>query len=427
MSPSVRQTQDAVATAERRQAIRGLLATPLIGQREDPETYAGIVRHRRHLGEWFAEHTGWHLVVDESGGFARLHKTAAGRDATRAAVSVRDRRPFDRRRYVLLCLTLAALDQRPGQTSLRRLAEAVVAASGDQRDVASFDPSRMTERRAFVDVLKALAAMGIVVERDGDSERYAATEGADALYDIDDRRLAQLIAAPSSPSLVSGPDELPVEVYPDTEEGQRLRARHRVLRRLLDRPICYYDELTERERDWLTHSLAHVHDLLDRDVGLRVERRREGLAAIDPERELSDEAFPDGGSTVKHAALLLAEQLTAMARQDRAGRLDEAGHWTPPIVGDADAHRLTAELIDQVGRRCRWSGQYLESDRGAESLTADALGLLARFGLVARVPGGWVPRPAIARFAPAAPTRGTAAAAQEALFDSPAADHEARR
>ncbi len=31
--------------------------------------------------------------------------------------------------------------------------------------------------------------------------------------------------------------------------GQRLRARHRVMRRVLDEPVVYYDDLVERERE----------------------------------------------------------------------------------------------------------------------------------------------------------------------------------
>jgi hypothetical protein len=46
------------ADEQRRGALRRLLVTPLLGQREDPEGYAAVVRHHRALAEWFAEHTG---------------------------------------------------------------------------------------------------------------------------------------------------------------------------------------------------------------------------------------------------------------------------------------------------------------------------------------------------------------------------------
>lgn len=387
---------DRAADRERRAAVRHLLAQPLTGQREDPHVWATIVRHRRALVDWFAEHTGWQLVVDESGGFARLHKVPAHRDATRLArAPTSSARPFDRRRYSLLCLVLAVLDATSGQTTLRHVAEDVAERSRDLARISPFDATRYGERRALVDVLRLLVELGVLAERDGDTERFARADSGDALYDIDDRRLAQLVAAPSSPSLVEDPADLPVEVYPDSDDGRRLQARHMVVRRLLDDPVVHYDDLTEREADWLVHALGYVGDLLDRDVGLVVERRAEGLLAVDPARELTDEMFPDGGSTAKHAALLLAELLTDRARAARA-----AGRGVPSVT-DAEAVTLVAELRDAYAQRCSWAQSYRDDDGAA--LATDALDLLERFGLVARADdGGWRPRPAIARFAPQA-------------------------
>lgn len=420
---SVTAAQSEAALTERRRAIRALLARPLLGQREAPETYAAIVSHRRELTEWFAEHTGWQLVVDTSGGFARLHKTDDRDDDTRAATAGRQARAFDRRRYVLLCLALAALDERGGQTTLRHVAEAVGAHSREQDGIAAFDAARMTDRRALVDALKLLTELGVIAVRDGDDDRYALSGSGDALYDIDDRRIAQLIAAPSSPSLVDAPDKLPVETYPDSEEGQRLEARHRVMRRLLDEPVVYYDELSEGEHHWLAHSLRHVHTVLDGDVGFAVERRAEGLLAVDTDREVTDETFPDGSSTVKHAALLLAEQLGETVRATRQDASPD--HVAVPVVADADVEAMTRRLLDAYGERCGWSAAYRDRDDGAAALAAEALALLRRFGLVARCDGGWRPRPAIARYVPAVPTRAPTRAERGAVASRQASTGQA--
>lgn len=407
-SPDGNELRDALHTAaasERRVALRRLLARPLVGQREDPDGYAAIVRHCHELASWFVEHTGWQLIVDVSAGFARLHKSPSHPDATRPATTAgRDRRPFDRRRYTLVCLALAALDQRPGQTTLKHLVDAVTFHSHEQDGIEAFDATRYAERRALVDALKLLATLGILTQRDGDADRYATSGAGDALYDVDDRRLGQLIAAPSSPSLVDDPVDLPVEVYPDTEEGLRLRARHRVMRRLLDDPVVYYEDLEEHERDWLIHSLRYVHDVLDRSVGLALERRSEGVLAVDPERQLTDDTFPDGNSTVKHAALLLAEQLTDRVRAARAAA--DPPLRGPVVVDDLELAAIVGQLVEAVGRHCGWSAAYVDAEQGPRILTAEALDLLHRFGLVARRPGGWEPRPALARFAPAPPSRG---------------------
>lgn len=398
----VREAMSDAALAERRQAVRRLLVRPLLGQREDPDTYAAVVRHRRALTDWFAEHTGWQLVVDASGGFARLHKTGDTADSTRPATAGRQARVFDRRRYTLLCLVLAALDDMRGQTSLKEVAAAVTGRSAELEGVVPFDAARMTDRRALVDALKLLDDLGVLTERDGDADRYAVSGGGDALYDVDDRRIAQLVSAPSSPSLVSSPDELPVEAYPDTDDGLRLRARHRVMRQVLDEPVVYYDELDDRERDWITHSLRFVHERCDADVGLTVERRAEGLLAVDPEREVTDETFPDGSSTVKHAALLLAEQLCERARAARSAE------QPVPVIADAQIHEQIADLIREYGPRCGWSRAFIGTERGTQDLADEAVRLLQRFRLVAGDGAGWQPRPAIARFVAAAPRRQSA-------------------
>jgi uncharacterized protein (TIGR02678 family) len=158
--------------------------------------------------------------------------------------------------------------------------------------------------------------------------------------------------------------------------------------------VVYYDDLEQGEYAWLHQSRGFVYGLLEADLGFQVERRKEGLAAVDSGGEVSDILFPEGGSTVKHAALLLAELLADHAREGEPGPVDTA-----------ELVRWTASLIDDYGARCQWSKQYMEGQGGAALLADDALELLASFGLVARASDGWQPRPAICRFAPATPTR----------------------
>ncbi|HUG83419.1 MAG TPA: TIGR02678 family protein [Euzebya sp.] len=394
---------------DRVRGIRALLRRPLLGQRDDPDAYAAIARHQREIAEWFGDHTGQTLVVDRSGGFARLHKVATRADRTRPAMTGGTRpRPFDRRRYTLVCLALAALDQASGQTTLRTLAEAVTALAAELPDVSSLDATRQSERRAFVDALRLLIDLGVVAERDGEVDDYVSHDG-DALLDVDDRRIGQLLSAPNAPSMVQGPGDLPVEVYPDTTEGRRTRARHRVMRRVLEDPVVYYADLEEAEQDWLRHSLGHVHDLVDRHVGLQVERRAEGLLAVDDAGELTDERFPDGGSTVKHAALLLAQQLTSLAATAPDHDL---------VVTHEEVTAIVGELVEAYADRCGWRQAYRDA-AGQRSLAAEALELLAAFQLVDPVAGAWRPRPAIARFAAADPgTTGARPALTQATFDT---------
>lgn len=387
---------------ELRTARRHLLRYPLTLQRADPETFRLIATHRQALQEWFAEQVGWRLVVDRDAGFARLHKVPGRLDTTHGA-HIPGRPSFNRRRYVLFCLALAALEECQAQTTLARLAELIEGLSGADSEIDSYDPNVSLERRAFVDALRMLVDLRVLTVRDGDAEGYVnSPEFGDALFDVDDRLIAQCLAAPLPPALLpplaDDPAALLQEIYPETEEGQRRRARHHVMRRLLDEPVVYYAALTQREREWLIHSLSFVETLLEEQVGLYCERHREGIAAIDPRGQLTDTLFPEGGSTVKHAALLLCERLAQRgaeaARQSARAELSEAA-----LV------EITEQLIREYGERCSWSVAYRTEPQGAGFLLHEVLDLLERFCLVERASDGksWQPTPAIARFRPAEP------------------------
>jgi uncharacterized protein (TIGR02678 family) len=384
-------TLRATAKAERLEALRQLLRRPLILAERDQALFATIARHRGWLTRWFEENAGWALVVEAAAGLARLHKVPYRIDSTRPA-ALNGKPPFDRRRYTLLCLTLASLEESSAQTTLARLAEAVEAMSHDEPSIPPFDPDALAERRAFVDVLRWLVDVGALGLRDGDADRYANTREADALYDINDRVLTHLVAAPIPPSLADDLDGLLRETYPDGEEGDQLRARHRSMRALMDDPVVYFEDLEPEERRWIDANWAKIRRRLGDDLGLTLERRLEGIAVIDPEAQVGDELFPHGGSTVKHAALLLAEQLTTLARGQ-----------PEVVIGQEKLLELTTALMDDYGARCRWAKEYRLTPGGASHLADEAIRLLERFSLVTCVGEGWRARPAIARFAPAPP------------------------
>lgn len=385
--------------AEQREALRALLSSPLLLASRDEEAYRKVARHRDALARWFEQHTGWRLRVEPEARFARLYKVPHRSDGTRPLLTRRGQ-PFDRRRYVLLCLACAALDDIPGQTTLTRIAERVRELSEDEEGVVPFDAERIAERRALVDVLTWLSDREVLRPRDGDTERYARSVEADVLYDVNERVLGALIASPRAPSSVPEPAALSVEVFADTAEGERQRARQGVFRALLEDPVVYNEDLPAASLAWLQTSRAFVYERVERDVGLVLEKRREGLAAIDPSAALTDMTFPDGGSTLKHAALLLAEQLADAQRRSPDEKL---------TFPDAQVEALARALMSEHGERCSWSDRYLKDPDGARRLADEAMSLLAAFLLVRREADAWILRPAIARFLPASPDPSRAA------------------
>jgi uncharacterized protein (TIGR02678 family) len=375
--------------------------------RNFPDSFMSIVRQREWLQVWFGDQPGWKLVVDAAAGFARLHKVPARLDTSRGA-RVAGRPAFDIRRYTLLCLVLAALDDSPVQTTLRTLSELLEElSSAEEPAISRFDPTSFAERRAFVEVLKWLSELGVLRLRDGDAERYAQTSEADALYDVDDRLLGQLLSSPVPPAFAGAPAGLLEEHLPDTDEGMRQRSRHHVFRRLLEDPVVYYDELDAAAFDWVDHSRGFVYSLLERDVGLVVERRKEGLAAVDADGELADTLFPDGGSTIKHAALLLAEQLAEIARRSSVPGDVQIPH--------EQVTRLVAALRSDFGDLCHWSKAFSADEQGTCELADAAIELLEGFAMVKRDSEGTRIRPAIARFRPEQPVAGAAKRSRRAL------------
>lgn len=381
-------TPESSAAEEQRRAVRLLLAHPFVTDTQpDSGSFALVRRHGRELQRWFAEQLGYRLVVETD--LARLHKRPAP-GAHPRPLETQSGQPFTPRRYALLCLVLAALERMEVQTILSELAEQVALLAASEEAVRRFDLESYAERQAFVDAVRWLVELGVLTLADGTDTGFIEGHG-DALYDLHTRRLAQLLSAsvPSSP--LEELETIGVEVYPGTEEGANRRARHRLMRRLLEEPTLYLDDLDDAERSYLGSQRHYLVRQAAELAGLEVEVRREGLAAIDPQGRLTDLAFPSSG-TVSHAALLLAEDL---ARQARASR------ETPLTVPNGELRARLDDLAARFGRQ--WSKRYQEEPSGLDQLLRDALERLAQMGLLARDAEGVRPLPAIARYAVLAP------------------------
>ncbi|MEN8654560.1 TIGR02678 family protein [Streptomyces sp. 21So2-11] len=374
--------------AEIRRASRALLKEPLLlahGARTDE--FRLVRRHATELRDWFDRNTGWPLQIDTES--ARLRKipgtpadaTHPARETSRAAA------PFSRRRYVLLCLTLAALERGESQIALGRLAEQVVVDTSDPQLAAAgieFTLERRDERLDLAAVVKVLLHLGVLRRVAGDEDAYVSGAG-DVLYDVERRVLAGLLATRRGPSLVQAAafeermSELAVETALESDELRFRATRHRLTRRLLDDPVLYYDELSDAELAYLTRQRAFLTSRITELTGLVAEVRAEGIAMVDPLDDLTDVRMPEQG-THGHITLLLAEHLATAS--------------TPVPV--TELRRRVRELATEHGGF--WSKSAREP--GAEpELVEQALMKLASLGLIARTSEGIAPRPALARYA----------------------------
>ncbi len=379
---------------ERRTALRALLQRPLLTP--DGTTAAAFTlvrRHREWLADWFAHYADWSLIVTAEA--ARLRKQPAdGRDGTRGAVEPGKDEPFNRSRYVLFCLALAVLERGGRQITLGRLAEHVAIALASDPSFAAvgflWSLDDAGGRRDFVNVLRLLVALRVLRRVQGSEENLLHDRASDALYNVSRPILALLVSARRSPSLITAAafeprlEALLETPRPDTPEARNRALRMGFVRRLLDDPVLYYDELDAEERPYLDRQRGFLLPDLEAATGLRAEVRAEGLALVDLDGDCTDSGLPEEG-TEGHLTLLLA---TWLADRLRAG--------DPSPISLETLRQQTARLIRR--HHHHWRKEVRE--RGADVwLTEMVLDRLAGLGLVVHAEDGIRARPALGRFA----------------------------
>lgn len=378
---------------ERRQALRALLMTPLMSAAH-PD-FAAVRRHADDLRGWFARETGWSLHIERD--CARLYKRPADLgDATRGLPG------YERRRYVLLSLACAVLERAEAQITLRMLGERLLILAAEpplQAAGFTFTLGAAHERRELVAVCRTLLAFGVLQRVAGDEEAFvrdvaAGAEGADALYDVQRRVLAGMLAAVRGPStwpagqapetLAERLDSLVGEHVPDSGEGERTAMRHHLARRLLDDPVIYVDMLDEAHRAYFMNQRGPIAFRLCEATGLVAEQRAEGLALTDEDGTLTDVAMPAEG-TEAHVTLLVAEFL---ANRQRAG-----GDETTTMADEVAA--FLAEASERYGRYWRKSAREPGAER---ELARIAIERLVQLQLIRAVGERLYALPALARF-----------------------------
>jgi uncharacterized protein (TIGR02678 family) len=347
--------------AQRRTALRALLAKPLLVADTDSEMLALVRRHLTELREWLRRETGWRLVSDS--GTARLFKTTVLlSDATHPARG-HNKEPFGRRRYVTLCLALSALARADTQVTLGSLADNVLTDSAEPELAASgftFTLDSRADRSDLVAVVRLLLGWGVLSRVAGDEDAYLAA-GADVLYDVRRQVLGVLLSGTRGPSTVTAPRfevrlaELTTEPAAESDELRNASLRRRLTRRLLEDTVVYYDELNEEERIYLLSQRHAITRRIADATGLIPEVRAEGIAMVDPEDELTDVRMPEQ-RTDGHVTLLIAEYLArreqAMADELRAfvrqSAAKHASYWRKGVTEPGAETELLAIALEKL-------------------------------------------------------------------------------
>src|SRR5579859_1130737 len=180
--------------AQRRIALRALLAKPLLVAEADSETLVLVRRHLTELREWLSRETGWRLVADSE--TARLFKTAPVLSDSTHPARGHNKEPFGRRRYVTLCLALSVLARADAQTTLGSLAEDVLTAAAEPELAATgftLTLDSRADRADLVAAVRLLLSWGVLSRVAGDEDSYLSADG-DVLYDVRRPVLAVLLA-----------------------------------------------------------------------------------------------------------------------------------------------------------------------------------------------------------------------------------------
>jgi uncharacterized protein (TIGR02678 family) len=415
-------------------AVRTVLAHPLITEAYPDGAALPLVRRwAEHLREDLDRAFGYRLELTPT--TARLVRVLNRLDASQPARTGTDR-PFDRRRYAYLALTLAALSRAGAQLALSELADAV-SADAARIEGLGLSTERAADRAAFVDAVAWLEIRGALRLADGSARRWADDPDAgEALYDIDrdvvnavfrPRRVLQHVRGVAA--LLGG---VLAGANGTGRDSRRRDAGQRARRALVELPVVYYAAVDSDVRNILRgpHALAEVERL----TGLVAERRAEGIAVLDTSGRLSDVRFPGSGTVAQAALLLIGEIADRVADPDQPeptrlaapygrqeglaaavdaglpqpGMLDELAETTDPGGPDApdDDGALEHPLLPDAWLRATVSrlmssyGMTFAAQWRADPLRllAAALDLLEHLGLLVRVPGGVLALPLLARY-----------------------------
>ncbi len=333
--------------AEYQKAARLVLRHPLItASYPDTSTLPLVRKWVRQLRTDFGEVLGYTLLA--SGDTIRLRRVQDTLDGTRPAIT-RAGRPFDRRRYAYLVLTLSALGRSGTQIALSELADAV-AADAARIDGLGMDTDRKPDRDAFVDAVAWLETRGALRMADGSAVDWVNDpERAEALYDID-REVTGAIYAPSRvlQHLNSVAELLGDRSGPASAQGINARRRvnaRRARRLVLEQPVVYYSDVDDELVGQLRS--ASLAEDVERLTGLDLERRADGVALINAGQRFTDVTFPSAG-TVAQAALLLCARIAGYLQQRRS-RMELLPAATAAERLAEAVRRIDAALPDRSG------------------------------------------------------------------------------
>lgn len=327
-------------TTDRQNAFTGLLAHPVVDRHRHPALFALVrsPKHRRTLVDWFSERLGYRLVVTEAA--ARLFRLPLENETT--APRRYDAPP--RRALVLAVLAAAAAEDTEDITTTQDLSDRVRALTRHEEvELAPYDPDRFAERQLFVKAVGLLVGTGALrpnargsdEERESWASRRNSVGGA---YDVERELLLRMV---DPAALAAALNQRSAGIL-----APESATRFRIMRRLMELPVCLFADLTESERTYLNGQKYRILAWCEEMTGWVVEQRAEGLALIASDEGQTDLPFPRVRA-LDFAALMVLDELRR--RQDPQGILDdEAVDRAVAEVRARHPNAKTKELNDDL-------------------------------------------------------------------------------
>jgi len=293
----------------RRVCAQALLNRHWITKEEDPELFYAIRDLYTELRDWFAEFTGFSLILTRT--LAKLDKSPVVAAPWMGFPEFREPRDYVLFTYSLWFLeSKTELDQFVLTDIVEQVSEQLLSSG------ISIDWENYYHRMSMVRALKKLRQLGVLRHIDGDEIDWAHDSGTkNVLYECTPSVRFVLRHFPKELEAYERLEDFSEQVvYPETVDGELRRRRHRVYRRLLLEPAV-------ADKDWSPDELYYVQtqrrtimDQLQFMFGLEGSRYREGLYFFYPELTGECSLFPTSAA-ISDLVLLFAGELRRRVEQ----------------------------------------------------------------------------------------------------------------
>ncbi|GIO14777.1 TIGR02678 family protein [Cohnella xylanilytica] len=361
-----------VWASRRRECANALLNRPWIRKDEDPELFYWVKDQYRELRDWFAEFTGFVLLLTRT--MAKLDKAPLHALPWMGFGEFRESRDYVFFTYGLWYLeNKSELDQFLLTDMAEHLREQMV---GEGMAV---DWTHYPHRLSMVRALKKLRQLGALSAIDGEEGDWANNKEQNVLYECSPHARYMLRQFPQELNRYESLHDLhELAVYPETTEGELRQRRHRVYRRLLLEPVVMDRDWEPEDLKYIVNQRRSIADQLQLMFGWTISRYREGLLVFHPELTGESALFPTAAAMSDLAMLFAGEIRRRIHREDAV--------WYPENDGSIVLTRSDMEtllLVLQQKHKPYWSKE--QQDMTSAELASGLMAHLVEWSL-----GRWI-------------------------------------